>query len=114
MTDEQIQFVEQCIRDDNVHRFYCRKEWKKIKADVLKLDKYECQKCKAKGKYTRAILVHHVNHLRDYPSLALEIYDPNGKRNLISLCQDCHEQEHLNERPRFKTKKENYMNKEKW
>lgn len=114
MTDNQIKFVEKCIKDNDVHRFYCRKEWKKVKEIVLKLDNYECQKCKVKGKYKRATLVHHINHLRDYPDLALEIYDQNGERNLISLCQECHELEHLDERPRFKRKKETYINKESW
>lgn len=51
-------------------------------------------KVQKKGKYSKAILVHHINHLKENPELALEIYDKEGKRNLISLCQSCHEEEH--------------------
>ena len=47
-----------------------------------------------KGKYSKAILVHHINHLKENHELALEIYDKEGKRNLISLCQSFHEKEH--------------------
>ena len=58
-------------------------------------DKYECQHCKAKGKYTRATICHHVNYLKLHPELALEKYyvddDGNVKRQLISTCKNCHE-----------------------
>lgn len=112
MTDEQIEFVEQCIRDDDAHRFYCRKEWTSVRERVLKMDHYECQKCKSKGKYTRATLVHHVHHLKDYPNLALEIYDEDGNRNLVSLCQSCHEEEHPEERHKFKASEP--LTEERW
>ena len=66
--------------------------------EVLALDHYECQYCKAKGRYRRAKVVHHVNHLRDRPDLALSIWfrDAKGirRRQLISTCWDCHEEQH--------------------
>ncbi len=75
--------------------FYLSKEWRHLRQEVLSADKYECQHCKAKGKYTRATHVHHVNHLDKHPELALEKYytdsSGNTKRNLISVCKDCHE-----------------------
>ena len=78
--------------------FYDKPEWRKLRKEVLSADKYECQECKRKGKYKRATHVHHVNHLDKHPELALEKHykDDNGsvKRNLISLCRDCHEEVH--------------------
>lgn len=65
---------------------------------MLDDDKHECQMCKAKGKYKKATHVHHVNYVKIHPELALSKFyvDDNGakKRNLISLCHDCHELTH--------------------
>ena len=107
-----LEFIKRCISDDDTHRFYCRKEWQEIREKVLRLDHYECQKCKAKGKYKRAVIVHHVHHLKDYPSMALDIYDKEGNRNLVSLCQSCHEEEHPEERHRWQAKEP--LTKERW
>ena len=97
MTKQYFEYVSQCIRDD-VHRFYIWRRWIRARKAVLKLDKGECQKCKAKGRYRRATMVHHVNHLRQHPELALDIWyiDDEGKqkRQLISLCDECHDEEH--------------------
>ena len=96
MTKEQIAYVEKCISTD-VHSFYIWGEWLKVREDVLKLDKFECQDCKKKGKYTRATTVHHNQFLKKYPELALEIFYEfagNRYRNLVSLCHDCHEARH--------------------
>jgi len=66
-----------------------------IRQAVLKLDRYECQLCKARGRYSRGTIVHHVKHLRDRPDLALSLYDPDtGERQLITVCKACHEAEH--------------------
>ena len=95
--------------------FYISKEWRRLRQDVLKADKYECQFCKVNGKYTKATTVHHVNHLDKHPELALEKYytDNNGnvKRNLISVCKDCHETVCHPERLRH-TKEP--LNEERW
>ena len=96
MTKEQIAYVKKCISTD-VHSFYIWGEWLKVREDVLKLDKFECQDCKKKGKYTKATTVHHNQFLKKYPEHALEIfYEFAGKRyrNLVSLCHDCHEARH--------------------
>ena len=95
--------------------FYESKEWRALRKEVLKADKYECQVCKAKGKYERATIVHHVKHLDEHPELALERYymDEHGKkqRQLISVSKDCHENECHPERLRH-TKKP--LTKERW
>lgn len=75
------------------HLFYAWGDWLRVRDDVLKLDNYECQRCKARGRYNKAIIVHHIKHLKDRPDLALSIYD-GKERQLISLCRSCHEAEH--------------------
>ena len=78
--------------------FYSWPEWRGqegVRAAVLKIDRKECQHCKAKGKYRRGYIVHHVKHLRERPDLALSIYDEEtGERQLVTLCKLCHEEEH--------------------
>jgi len=79
-------------------KFYESKEWRRLRKAVLRDDKYECLHCKAKGYYTRANTCHHINYLKLHPELALEMYYKNDdgkvKRNLISLCHNCHERIH--------------------
>ena len=62
MTERDIAFVKKCIKE-NIHRFYTWSEWKAKREEVLKLDKYECQICKQRGKYKKATTVHHVNYV---------------------------------------------------
>lgn len=96
MTEENIAFVKECIKTD-IHLFYNWGKWKSLRKQVLAMDKHECVMCRARGRYTPAATVHHVNYVKRCPELALEIwYDWQGekKRNLISLCHDCHEEVH--------------------
>jgi hypothetical protein len=105
MTLELLEFVRQCIADDNVHAFYTCWVWLKRREEILELDKRECQYCKARGKYKRATTVHHAKHLKEYPELALNLYyiDDDGRqqRQLISTCFDCHEEQHPERRKNF-------------
>ena len=57
--------------------FYSWPEWKSLRPEVLRLDNSECQRCKARGKYRPARIVHHVKHLEDRPDLALSVWDPD-------------------------------------
>lgn len=87
-------WIRERIKADDLHAFYTCSEWLHLRAEVLAADKHECQVCKSKGKYKRAELVHHVNHVRQHPELALSKYYTIGqkkRRNLISVCKDCHE-----------------------
>lgn len=90
--------ISQLIALDNLHAFYTCAEWLRLRAAVLTMDHYECQRCKERGKYTRATTVHHVNHVRKHPELALaQTYcdcDGQTRRNLLSLCHNCHEEVH--------------------
>ena len=82
--------------------FYSWPEWQTVRADVLRLDRHECQRCRTeKHRYRPARIVHHVKHLRDRPDLALSIWDGN-ERQLISVCKSCHEDLHPESRRQFK------------
>lgn len=89
------------ISSGREHEFYLWGAWKAIRQKVLSLDHYECQTCKAKGKYAKATIVHHVKHLKDRPDLALSIWD-GDERQLISLCKSCHEAEHPESQRKYK------------
>lgn len=112
MTQEQIDYVKKCIRED-IHRFYVWGLWKKVRREVLQMDHGECQRCKAKKIYTKATTVHHVNYVKKHPDMALEIwYEWHGvrKRNLVSLCHDCHEAVHGYRKP----EKKETLTEERW
>lgn len=97
MTQEEIDFVTDCIRHNKVHDFYNCTKWKKLRKQVLEMDHNECQLCKQRKRYTKANTVHHVNYVQKHPDMALDVwYEWHGmrKRNLISLCHDCHEEVH--------------------
>ena len=86
------------LTKDWTTKFYESKQWRRLRKEVIKDDKYECLHCKAKGIYTKANTVHHCNYLKLHPELALEKFYKNddgvAKRNLISLCHNCHEEIH--------------------
>ena len=113
MTAEEIKKVEHFIHT-NVHDFYAWYRWKKKRKEVLKLDHNECQLCKSRRIKRKANTVHHVHHLKDRPDLALEIYDEDGKRNLVSLCESCHSEVHPEKVKNFKSKVKRYVNEERW
>ena len=80
---------------------YLSKKWKIARAQALELDKHLCQRCLgnfmpdgSERKMTKAVLVHHIFPLKKYPKYKYKLFvEINGKkeRNLISLCNDCHE-----------------------
>lgn len=100
------------ISSGREHEFYLWGAWKAIRQQVLSLDHYECQTCKAKGKYARATIVHHVKHLKDRPDLALSIWD-GTERQLVSLCKSCHEAEHPESQRQYKNMRAQ-ITRERW
>ena len=95
ITESQLKALTGLLESGEERSFYSWTAWKRVRKKVLDLDREECQICKSKGRYSPATIVHHVNHLRDRPDLALSVWDPDtGKRNLISLCKRCHELQH--------------------
>src|SRR5690554_2144845 len=97
------------MRHGKTDPFYLSKEWRKLRKDVLKKYKNECQTCKAKGKYKKATHVHHEFHRDKYPEYELmehvEMPDGTKKRNLVPVCKDCHETVCHPERLRWNKKK---------
>lgn len=90
-----INRLRQLISDGREGVWYNGAAWEHMRRAVLKMDHYECQRCKARGRYHKAEIVHHVKHLKDRPDLALSLYDPDtGERQLVSVCKQCHEELH--------------------
>ena len=66
MTTKQLETLRGLIDAGEEAKFYSWKSWERLSAQVRsRLDNSECQKCKARGKYAPAVLVHHVKHLQD-------------------------------------------------
>ena len=97
MTTQELERCKKAAKED-VLLFYKWCRWKKVREKVLKMDKYECQWCKENKKYTPATVVHHIKEFEMHPEMALSIFyiDENGEkqRNLISLCNKCHNKAH--------------------
>lgn len=104
------------MRQIKADPFYLSKEWRRRRKKVLAEFKYECQYCKAKGKYKRATHVHHEFQRDKYPQYELDemvtLPDGTHKRNLVPVCKDCHETVCHPERLRWNKKPE--LNEERW
>lgn len=70
-------------------KFYKSYIWKKARKIILERDEYLCQRCLHEtGQPIPADTVHHIVHLKDDPSKALD------ENNLISVCFSCHNELH--------------------
>ena len=104
LSPTQLEKLKRLISDGKENIWYNSASWEATRQKVLRLDRYECQICKEKGKYRRAAIVHHVKHLKDRPDLALNIYDPEtGNRQLVSVCKRCHELLHPESQKQYRT-----------
>ena len=123
------EWIRKLIADGELWRFYKTKEWKQLKQRILAENHYECSECKKRGVITRydvddetgerRILstVHHVQHVREHPELALsEFYFANGERrvNLIPVCKACHNRLHPEKRGRRSENEQKFTNVERW
>lgn len=111
--------IKDLIADDNLVRFYKSREWRELRAEVLREHYYECQHCLEQGKYTQATMVHHVLEVRKRPDLALsKIYvdgEGNEHKQLVPLCIACHEKEHDKFGDYHKARGvEKFSNEERW
>ncbi|WP_302626800.1 HNH endonuclease [uncultured Eubacterium sp.] len=101
----ELEQIVDAINTGKAYRIYKTKEWIRLREEVLMECHYECQHCKSKGIIRMAQTVHHVRHVDKYPGLAFSKYyidkDGQQQRNLIPLCNKCHNEEH----DRFKFKK---------
>lgn len=100
ITTVRLRQLLQLIAQGQEYKFYSWTEWRHLRLEVLKLDRWECQKCKRRGRYRRASVVHHIKHLRQRPDLALSVWDGEA-RQLESLCKRCHEEEHPESQRQF-------------
>ena len=117
--NELVQWITYLLSIDKIDRFYHSKYFLHIKNEVMKEQHYECQRCKEQGKLTivkpdgsKSGVVHHVKEVKKNPELALSKYytDEYGRqqRQLIVLCNECHEIVH----ERFMKKEP--LNIERW
>ena len=98
----------EAIKQGNVRKFYKSREWRKKRRQIFLRDNYECQKCKSQGRYHKAEAVHHIKHLRDQPELALV------DSNLISLCYNCHNEEHPEKLSKVEVNRREDIIPERW
>lgn len=86
------------IRSGKIVRFYKSAEWLALRGEVLEEYHFECQRCLAAGRVTRAEMVHHVNEVKRRPDLALcktfRGADGVEHANLLPLCNECHNAVH--------------------
>lgn len=114
LTGRELAWLKRLIASGKEHYFYVWSKWLRVRDEVFKLDKHECQMCKATGRYSKAALVHHVKHLKVRPDLALTITDEDGRRQLISLCKKCHELCHPERMRKQKSVRQGFLNQERW
>ena len=93
-----VRWLTELENRNEMWRFYKSRQWLELRTRVLEEHHYECVKCRTRGKITKAQTVHHINHVNDNPGLALSQYytdeSGNKKRNLVPLCNACHNAEH--------------------
>lgn len=109
-------YIRRLIAENKIEQFYFTEEWKELRCNVLEFYHNECQECLKKGKYTRAVCVHHINEVREKPDLALSMYytDSQGQKkpNLAPLCNQCHNFVH--DKLGKWQRKDKYDNEERW
>lgn len=103
---ELVQWISSLILNNNTKSFYNSDLWEHSREEALGRDHYECQKCKAGGKYKKADCVHHKKHVKQHPELALSL------DNLTSLCNSCHDEEHPEKLKKNKARIQ--LNEERW
>lgn len=108
MDEAQIARLINFIKSGDFMRFYKSREWMALRLEILKRDNYECKQCKGRGKYKRAELVHHKAEITKRPDLAL------SKNNLISVCNNCHNEIHGRTPEAFNKSKKKFQNVELW
>ena len=123
MYDDSIElsaWIRELIAQDKLYKFYKSRAWLALRDEVLRDNHYECQHCLRRGKYARAVMVHHVNEVRKRPDMALtkeykDIKSGAMIKNLVPLCFACHEAEHDRwEGIRKEQGRERFKNVERW
>ena len=97
-----VEWIKELIRSGDTALFYNTRAWGELRDRKRKAEHYECERCRAKGKYKPGNVVHHKKYLRYFPELALD-YD-----NLECLCDECHYDEH------HRAENKPQLNEERW
>lgn len=96
--DNLPRYIRKLNDQGKIYKFYKSREWRSLRDRVLSESHYECARCARVGRYSKAVMVHHVNEVLQRPDLALSRYyrDRDGvqRDNLVPLCAACHEAEH--------------------
>ena len=109
--------IKKLIASGDTKLFYKDYTWRKLALGIIAEHKHECYMCKQHGKYTRATMVHHVEHLKSYPELAYsKTYTDNDGEHiqLMPLCHDCHEKIHERGAYSDGISDTGFSNEEKW
>lgn len=108
-----VEQIRKLIAEGKTYDFYNDSYWRRLSHEIMKEQHNECQICRKRGKYTPAVLIHHVRELKQSPELAYSRWqdEEHKQLQLIALCQQCHEEQHPN---RFGNKGEHYSNDEWW
>ena len=75
-------------------QFYSSKAWQDCRNEYMKRAHYLCEDCLAKGIYTPAKYVHHIEELTPLNIRRPEI--ATGFDNLRAVCRACHDEAHDN------------------
>ena len=78
-------------------KFYQSKQWKGLRATVLRRDYYQCQYCKSRGRVTEAHIVDHIVPIEYMPSGMTDV------KNLATICPKCHQRKSKFERDYYGT-----------
>lgn len=103
----ELERIKQLIKQDKLVKFYQCYAWRKLRKKALVRDNNECQRCKVKGKYSKATNVHHMKEVKEFPEFALIL------ENLECLCIRCHNDEHRR-LDNINEQKPKIMNEERW
>ena len=74
---------------EKYNKFYQSKEWHELRMAKRVASDGLCEMCRAKGIIREAKEIHHIEPITENWNKRLD-YD-----NLIALCSDCHNQQHL-------------------
>lgn len=85
---EKNRRYDQCVREDDIVKFYHSSAWKKVREAVLIRDNYLCQHCLKDNIIKSAEIVHHIVEVKDD---WLQRFDMN---NCEGICKQCHNSLH--------------------
>lgn len=87
--------------------FYNSRTWRNKRKEIISRDNNECQMCKEEGRFSKGETVHHIKHLKKFPSLGMT------DENLVTVCNHCHNILHP-EKNGVSEVKARFVNEERW